>query len=273
MATSKLKRKLFMLLAVAGVWTGNGLFAQVIPVVDGFRGRIFDGTVYVSRPVLFDSCTFVTDSVVLDHSYGAVFRNCCFESRTGRLYIAGTGDGIIMADCDVTGCDEFRFSIKASASDRNYITGVKVNDDECTVLDEQESIIDIEGLELEDVVRGKASGPMLMLMSADRQALKNAETAMLTLRGLDKGMFVGWHLSDTVVDMMVQDEFTCKITAPDSIGARRRVVVSAYTEYGLEAACVIELVPQEQQIVVQDKKARKKQEKALKKQEKRSRKK
>lgn len=272
MLMSKRLYRLFVPVAVVLMTAVQGVWAQVIPVVHGFSGRTFDGTVDVSWPVSFDSCTFVTDSVVLNQSYGAVFRNCRFESRTGRLYIAGSGDGMIMADCDVTGCEGFRFSLRASDSDRNYITGVRVNGDECTVMDEQESIIDIEGLELEETVRGKATGPMLMLMSADRTALKDAETAHLTLRGLENGMFVGWQLSDPVAEMTVKNDFSCSITAPDSITEGRKVIVSAYTEYGLEAACEIELVPREQMVVL-DKKARKKLEKARKKQEKKLRKK
>ena len=74
--------------------------AQTVPALDTFSGRTFEGTVYASWPVVFDGCTFITDSVVLNHSYGTVFRNCSIESRTGVLYMAESGDGIILADCE-----------------------------------------------------------------------------------------------------------------------------------------------------------------------------
>ena len=225
----------------ACVLSVSSVCAQVLPLLGNFKGRTFSGTVDVSWPVLFEECTFITDSVGLRHSYGALFRNCRFESRTGVLYMAGGGDGMILADCDVTGCRELRFSRKETAADRNYVTGVRVNADECTVLDDQESIIEIDGLELEDCVRGDLNGPLILIMSADRTTLKTGEIATLRLRGLEDGMFVGWTASDSTVRLTVDGAFTCRVTAPEQIDGNRTMVVSAYTEYGLEAACVITL--------------------------------
>ncbi len=225
----------------ACVLSVSSVCAQVLPLLGQFRGSTFSGTVDVSWPVLFEDCTFVTDSVVLRHSYGALFRNCRFESRTGVLYMAGSGDGIILADCDVTGCSELRFSMNQTAADRNYVTGVRVNADECAVLDDQESIIEIDGLELDDCVRGDLDGPVMLIMSADKTALKAGEIATLRLRGLENGMFVGWKASDPATRLTVDGAFTCMVTAPEQIEGNRTVVVSAYTEYGLEAACVITL--------------------------------
>lgn len=125
------------------ITAASGASAQVLPVLNTFSGRTFEGTLDVSWPVLFDGCTFRTDGLVLKHSYGAVFRNCTFECKGGRLYIAGSGDGIILADCEVKGCDGLSISREFSAAYRNYVTGVTVNGDECSVLDEQETIIDI----------------------------------------------------------------------------------------------------------------------------------
>lgn len=225
----------------ACVLSVSSVCAQVLPLLGNFKGRTFSGTVDVSWPVLFEDCTFITDSVVLRHSYGALFRNCRFESRTGVLYMAGSGDGMILADCDVTGCSELRFSMKETAADRNYVTGVRVNAHECAVLDDQESIIEIDGLDLDDCVRGNLNGPLILIMSADRTTLKAGEIATLRLRGLEDGMFVGWTASDSTVRLTVDGAFTCRVTAPEQIDGKSTIVVSAYTEYGLEAACVITL--------------------------------
>lgn len=256
MATSKLFHKICMLLAVALLCVGNALSAQELPVLNGFSGRTFTGTIDVSWPVEFNGCTFVTDSVILRRSYGAVFRNCTFESRTGVLYMADAGDGMILVDCQVTGCKELRFSRITSLSDRNYITGVQVNGDECSVLDEQEGIIDIDGLDIEKSARGESSGPLIMVMSADRNNLKSGESAILTVRGLDNGMFVGWQSSDPVLDLSVDGDFSCMVTAPTLITEGGTVVISAYTEYGLESACILKLIP-DGQTSASGKKARK----------------
>lgn len=239
----------------ACVLSVSSVCAQVLPLLGNFKGRTFSGTVDVSWPVLFEDCTFVTDSVVLRHSYGALFRNCRFESRTGVLYMAGGGDGMILADCDVTGCSELRFSMKEAAADRNYVTGVRVNAHECAVLDDQESIIEIDGLDLDDCVRGDLNGPLILIMSADRTTLKAGEIATLRLRGLEDGMFVGWTASDSTVRLTVDGAFTCRVISPEQIDGKRTIVVSAYTEYGLEAACVITL---DAGITITENKSRKK---------------
>lgn len=245
MVMTKWFHKITVLFMLVVVPAGNRLQAQMLPVLNSFRGRTFTGTVDVSWPVAFDECVFITDSVVLNRSYGAVFRNCRFESRTGVLYMAACGDGMILADCEATGCKEVRFSLTPSLSDRNYITGVKVNGDECTVLDEQESIVDIDGLALSESVAGGSDGPLLMVMNADRKVLKSGETATVRIRGLEHGMFVGWLSSDPMAVIDIADEFTCVVTAPEHIDAKSMVVISAYTEYGLEAACELILMPEE----------------------------
>ena len=115
-----------------------------------------------------------------------------------------------------------------------------MNGEECSVLDEQEGIIDIEGLELADrVMDGK--GPLIMIMSADKRVLRSGEIAYLHLRGLEKGMFVGWQASDPGLKLTVdEDGMGCRVYAA-SIKGNRKAVISAYTEYGLEAAVEIEL--------------------------------
>lgn len=245
MVMSKLLHKVVLLFMVMTVWTTNGVSAQVLPLINSFRGNTFNGTIDVSWPVEFDGCTFITDSIVIRCSYGALFRNCRFVSRTGILYIAERGDGMILADCEATGCQELRFCRMSSLSDRNYIAGVTLNGEECSVLDDQETIIDIDGLELEESVRGVSDGPLIMIMNADKSVLKSGETSILTVRGLKDGMFVGWQSSDPTVNLMVDGEFSCKVIMPAQITDKRIVVISAYSEYGLEAACMLTLVPDE----------------------------
>lgn len=256
MLMSKLFNKTILLFIAALVLPVNHTWAQVLPLLNSFRGGTYQRTVDVSWPVLFENCVFVTDSVAITHSYGAVFRNCTFESRSGVFYVADSGDGIILADCEFRGCSELRFSRHPGVSDRNYITGIKVNGDECSVLDDQESIIEIDGLELGDAVTAGKGGPMLMFMSADSNTLRAGETAILRLRGLDEDMFVGWRSSDSLADMVVDEPFVCRVTAPERITDNGTIVVSAYTEYGLESACVLKLEP-ETEIIKQEKKSRK----------------
>lgn len=244
MVMSKRLHRLSVLCAVMLIAAVSGARAQVLPVLNSIKGRTFEGTVDVSWPVLFDGCTFVTDSVVLRHSYGAVFRNCTFESRTGVLYLADKGDGIILTDCEVKGCDGLMFAREYRNTDRNYLTGVTVNGDECSVLDEQQTIIDIDGLELAESARGVSDGPVIMLMSCDRKVIERGDSAYFRLRGLDDGMFVGWQCSVDGLRMTVdKDGLGCMVYA-DNVKKECVAVISAYTEYGLEAAFGITLVPQ-----------------------------
>lgn len=237
----KLLHRLSMLVATVLIAAVTGASAQVLPVLNTFSGRTFEGTVDVSWPVLFENCTFRTDGVVLNHSYGAVFRNCKFECKGGNLYVAGSGDGIILADCDVTGCDGLSICKEYDPANRNYITGVTVNGEECTVLDEQETIIDIEGLELEERVHDLSDGPLFMIMNADKSVLESGEIAYLRVRGLEKGMFVGWSASDSGLKLTVdEDGLGCRVFAAD-VRNLKSAVISAYTEYGLEAAYEIEI--------------------------------
>ena len=241
MVMSKWLHRLTVLCAVMLITAASGTRAQVLPMLNTFSGRTFEGTVDVSWPVLFDGCTFKTDGVVLKHSYGAVFRNCVFECTGGELYIAESGDGIILADCEVNGCDALSICREFKAASRNYITGVTVNGEECSVLDEQETIIDIDGLEMAESVRGESDGPLFMIMSADKNVLRKGEIAYLHLRGLKEGMFVGWQSSDPGLKLTVDaDGQGCRVYAT-SIKGNSKAVISAYTEYGLEAAVEIEL--------------------------------
>jgi hypothetical protein len=243
MAISKLLERLCMLFAAMWLSATSVVQAQVLPILNSFSNRTFNGTVDVSWPVLFDGCTFVTDSIVLRHSYGAVFRNCRFESKTGVLYVADSGDGMILADCEVTGCDGLIMSRIFNPAYRNYITGVTVNSEECSVLDEQETIIDIDGLELAEKVQGKSDGPLFMVMSSDCKDLDDGEVAHLRIRGLEKWMFVGWRTSFPGLRLAVDDDgLGCRVYA-DNLKSIKETIISAYTEYGLEAAFMIQLVP------------------------------
>ena len=70
MAMSKLLKMSCMLFAAMCISATSVVQAQVLPILNSFSNRTFNGTVDVSWPVLFDGCIFVTDSVVLRHSYG-----------------------------------------------------------------------------------------------------------------------------------------------------------------------------------------------------------
>lgn len=241
MAMSKLLKMSCMLFAAMCISATSVVQAQVLPILNSFSNRTFNGTVDVSWPVLFDGCIFVTDSVVLRHSYGAVFRNCSFESKTGTLYVADSGDGIILADCVVTGSECLVMSRDFNPISRNYVTGVTINGDECSVLDDQESIIDIDGLELAECVRGNSDGPLFMVMSSDKEVLTAGATAYLRVRGLEEGRFIGWRSSIDGVKLIVDDDgLGCRVYEVGDISDD--VVISAYTEYGLEAACKIYVV-------------------------------
>ena len=220
---------------------GESASAQVLPVLNTFSGRTFEGTVDVSWPVLFENCTFRTDGVILKHSYGAVFRNCRFEGNGGNIFIAESGDGIVLADCQVNGCDGLNMCREYNPANRNYITGVTLNGHDCTVLDEQETIIDIDGLDFEESVRGESDGPLFMIMNSDKSVLGNGEIAHLHVRGLEKGTFVGWSVSAKGLKLTVDDDgLGCRVYAAD-VRDVNSVVVSAYTEYGLEAAYEIKI--------------------------------
>lgn len=249
MAFSRRLRNAFLFIAVMGVLAAGNLSAQVLPVLNSFNGRKFNGTLSVPGPVQFDGCTFVTDSIVLDHSYGVVFRNCSFESRNAVLYLAGSGDGMILKDCSINGCGLFRFSRKPLLSDRNYIANVTINGLEWVVSDDDESVIDIQGLDLEENVQGNLNGPVVMFVSADKKQLKGGETANLKIRGLDKDMFVGWHCMDSTANIVVENESDCFFIAPQTVTERRDVLVTAYTECGLEAACIMTLVPDNNAVI------------------------
>ena len=230
-----------ILIATVLIAATTGASAQVLPVLNTFSGRTFEWTVDVSWPVRFENCTFRTAGVVIKHSYGAIFRNCKFEGKGGMLYVAGSGDGIILVDCQVTGCDGLSISKDYDPANRNYITGVTVNGEECTVLDEQETIIDIDGLELEESARGESDGPLFMIMNADKSILESGEIAYLQVRGLEKGMFVGWSASANGLRLTVdEDGMGCRVYAAD-VKDLKSAVISAYTEYGLEAAVEIEI--------------------------------
>ena len=229
---------LCVVMLVASAW---GASAQVLPVLNTFSGRTFEGTVDVSWPVLFEGCTFRTDGVVLKHSYGVVFRNCRFEGKGGEIYIAESGSGIVLADCDVSGCDALSMCRDYNPANRNYITGVTLNGHECTVLDEQETIIDIDGLDFEESVRGESDGPLFMIMNSDKSVLGSGEIAHLHVRGLEKGTFVGWSTSANGLKLTVDDDgLGCRAYASD-VTDLNSAVISAYTEYGLEAAYEIKI--------------------------------
>ncbi len=241
---TKIRYKVWLPALLMCLSAGVGMNARTLPVLNRFSNRSFDGTVQVSWPVLFEGCTFRTDSIVLSRSYGAILRNCRIESTSGVLYIAQEGDGIILSDCELIGCSELRFTPAPSVQDRNYVSGVMIGDSEYEVSDDEETVIDIDGLGLSDIVNGLKEGPMVLTIQADKTDLKAGETATLRLRGLDEGMFLGWSVSDPEAVIKVNaDGFSCSVTMPSDTREPCSVVVSAHTEYGLEAAQVIHVQP------------------------------
>ena len=241
---TKRRYKVWLLTLFMCLSAGVGMSARTLPVLNRFSNRSFDGTVQVSWPVLFEGCTFRTDSIVLSRSYGAILRNCRIESTSGVLYMALEGDGIILSGCEVTGCSELRFTPSPSARDRNYVSGVTIDGREYEVPDDDETVTDIEGLALDDIVNDLREGPMVLSIQADKTDLKAGETATLRVRGLDEGMFLGWSASDPEAVIKVNaDGFSCSVTMPADTREPCSVVVSAHTEYGLEAAEVIQVQP------------------------------
>lgn len=226
--------------------TGAG--AQVLPLLNEFTGREFTGTVQVSWPVLFRNCTFRTDSVLLSRSYGSVLIGCNIECNNQALYLAESGSGIIMSDCNVTGCNEVVPALKSTPADRTYVTGLKVNGHECPVPDDQDVVIDPEGLGLADAIDALAGGvrtdsPFIMVMTSKAKQLSSGDKALLSVRGLTGDMFIGWHTPDTALTLRVGDNpMECVVSLNEPVDETRKAVVTAHTDYGLEAAVVIELL-------------------------------
>ena len=210
---TKRRYKVWLLTLFMCLSAGVGMSARTLPVLNRFSNRSFDGTVQVSWPVLFEGCTFRTDSIVLSRSYGAILHNCRIESTS-------------------------------AARDRNYVSGVTIDGREYEVPDDDETVTDIEGLALDDIVNGLREGPMVLSIQADKTDLEAGEMATLRVRGLDEGMFLGWSASDPEAVIKVNaDGFSCSVTMPADTREPCSVVVSAHTEYGLEAAEVIQVQP------------------------------
>lgn len=247
----------FLAALVAGMLSSmESLSAQVLSARTTTADSVFNGTLSMRGPLEFVNCTFVTDSVVLDYADGALFSNCSFESRSGKLYIANCGSGIILSDCNVYGADTLIMSRRVQEQDRHYILNVMVNGTELTVPDNCSTILKMEGTELEYFVKGKQKGPVFVRMVQDRLNLHAKETATLKLEGLDTGMFVGWLLDDSCATLDIDrsyGEFACCVTAPDTIECSRYVYVTAFTEYGSEAVACLRLVPYYKEEPVQEK--------------------
>lgn len=219
-----------------------GVTAQVLPVINEFTGRTFNGTVQVSWPVLFRNCTFRTDSVLFSHSYGVLLTGCKIECSNPVLYLAGSGSGVIMDDCEVTGPDYIKPALMSSATDRTYLAGLMLNGHECSVDEEQENIIDIDGLELADAVHDVAAGektdnPLFMTIWSDHSSIGGGDSAVVSVSGLTDGMFIGWHSDDTTVTLKVRDNpRKCTVFVNGPFRNEHKALVRAFTDYGLEAA-------------------------------------
>ena len=82
---------------------------------------------------------------------------------------------------------------------------------------------------------------LCLVMSTDKTVLTAGETAYLRVRGLEEGRFIGWRSSVDGVKLIVDDDgLGCRVYEVGDCSDD--VVISAYTEYGLEAACKIFVV-------------------------------
>lgn len=219
----------FMCCVAAALLAVCQVSAQRIPVDYNYRGMTFQGPLFLPSTAVFTDCHFKTDSVVLERSFGAVFKNCTFESKSNVLYLAAEGTGMMLVDCEVNGPENLFFSKKTEPTDRNYLIGLKLNGQECES-DESPVLIDLEGLEMGEAVR-KASLRNETLFAR----IKETDNT-LTLIGIEDDMFVGWKSDNPDVNIVVTaDPRTCIVTG------KGNAVVSAYTEYGIEASKLIML--------------------------------
>lgn len=221
--------------------------AQVLHLISEFTGRSFSGTVQVSWPVVFRNCTFKTDSVLISHSYGVLLTGCRIECSNPALYLAGSGSGVIMDDCEVTGPDYIKPALIPSATDRTYLAGLILNGHECSADEEQENIIDMDGLELADAVHDVAAGkktekPLFMTIWSDHSSLKCGDSAVVSVSGLSEDMFIGWHSADTALTLKVRDNpLRCTVFVNGPSQDEHKALVRAFTDYGLEAAVEIRI--------------------------------
>jgi len=225
----------------------SGTRAQVLPLINEFSGMTFNGTVQVSWPVLYRNCTFRTDSILMSRSYGAVLVGCDIECTNSTLYLTGSGSGVVMQDCRISGCEQIVPALNMSMTERTYISGLTLNGHEFTAQEDQEDLIDIDGLEMADAVQaitggGKTDSPLIMVMTADDRQLKYGGSTMLSVRGLTEGMFVGWYTADTLLMLKVdEDPMKCRVSVNRPVIEDHDAIVSVYTEYGLEAAVKISI--------------------------------
>lgn len=260
MRMTGLLRLLIATLVAGGLSTMESLSAQVLRARSSYVGRTFHGAQNMRGFLAFDSCTFVTDSVVLDFANGALFSNCRFESSSGKLYIADSGTGIILADCNVYGADTILITRRIHEQDRNYVSHVMTEGTEYVFPPEDcNTVINMEGTQLECLARGVEQGPVFVNILQDRINLHANETATLNIEGLEPGMFLGWQLEDSSARLDVSrsyGEFECRVTAPRTIEQPRNIYVTAFTEYGLETVACLRLVPDYREEPAQEKRRR-----------------
>lgn len=212
---------------VAALLTFGPVCAQRIPADYNYRGMTFQGTLFLPSTAVFTDCHFVVDSVVLERSFGAVFKNCTFESKSDVLFLAGEGSGMVLVDCEVNGPKGLQFSRKAETTDRNYLTGLKLNGLECES-DESPYVIELDGLEMGEAVR-KSNLRNEILFARIRK-----EGNELTMMGLDNDMFLGWSSDNPDVRIGVTSDPKTFIAYGTG-----EAVISAYTEYGIEASTTV----------------------------------
>lgn len=215
--------------AVAALLAVCPACAQRIPADYSYRGMTFRGTLFLPSTAVFNDCHFETDSIVLERSFGAVFRNCTFESRSDVLYMAAEGSGIVLVDCIVTGPQRLQFAVKPQPADRNYMTGLKMNGLECES-DESANVIELDGLEMGNAVRKPDLGKEILFARIRKDGDR------LTMTGLDSEMFVGWASDSPAVSIEAAAD-----PGVFMLRGHGDAVVSAYTEYGIEASIAVHM--------------------------------
>ncbi len=217
------------------------------------RGRTFHGQITATFPMAFIDCIFVGDGKpVLKSTDGAIFLNCCFRTDgDGQLYMAGSGNNIVMVDCYLIGYDGFCWSENIRKSDRNYVSGLTLNGTEFS-LESDANTIEMDGLDIADSFREVHHGDivykvpgmsrMARISASDYRLTQKDESVKLTVEGVDDGTFVGWWTDDELVRLVPGPEpMACMAILNDNVRQVHDAMVNVVTETGLELAVLLQV--------------------------------
>lgn len=228
---------------------------------------------------IFLECTFHNaGKPVLGKADGAVFLGCSFICDADSLFLARSGDGIVMAGCRVIGAQSVGWSEEVKESDRNYLYDFTICGQNEPELYGCQQTVDMEGLRLADAFvyetengdicynlanllnrpeldvtlnsaeqylgRSLKGLPVRMTVCASEQGIECGSGQVVTVcaGGLDADMFIGWTVSDErLVLAPSADPASCTVSLKDGVDDTFSAVVTAYTEYGLEQAVSIDV--------------------------------